>query len=75
MQQGFGALVNEQIDTLLSALPDVDTLSAEDIKTTRENLKTIIQNPLLVNVESEPQPPGIRLPGFQWPPPQPTDWA
>ena len=66
--------LNEQIDTLLSALPDVGSLSEEDLKTTRDNLKAIIQNPLVIKVSPEPQPPsGIRLPGFQWLPH--PDWA
>lgn len=65
--------LEEQIDSLLSTLPDVNGMSAEDLKTTRDTLREIIQNAMVINVEPEPQPPGINLPGFKFST-QP-DWA
>lgn len=66
--------LNEQIDMLLSALPDVGSLSAEELLSTREALKTIIQNMPVIKEPPTPTPPiGIQLPGFQYS--SRPDWA
>jgi hypothetical protein len=66
--------LNEQVDLLLSLLPDVNALSPADLQTTRDHLKAMVQNPLMLETPFESAPPsGIHLPGLNWQPH--SDWT
>jgi hypothetical protein len=58
--------LEEQVDTLLSSLPDVDAMSTADLKTTRDTLKGMIQNAMVINLKQPAPSPGIKWPGFKY---------
>lgn len=51
--------MGRKVDNLLAMIPDADSLSAADLKTTRAALRELIENPIEV-----PEPPAPEQPGF-----------
>jgi hypothetical protein len=67
-------LLNEQIDAVMEKIPGIETLSAAEKKSSRDAVKQMLQNPIIIEDPSA-QPPGFKLPGFRNPKdlPSPTD--
>jgi hypothetical protein len=67
-------LLNEQVDAVMEKIPGIETLSAAEKKSSRDAVKQMLQNPIIIEDPSA-QPPGFKLPGFRNPKdlPSPTD--
>lgn len=65
----------EQIDALIDLVPDFKTLSAADLKASRDALRELLDSPMIVEDPPKEPPPGINLPGFHLEATPKANWA